>query len=75
MITCLQSKGTGRCARDPAKSLGKFELEMLDFKLQLKSDGATEVHLILHQCVLDDSRPGQEKGITRYGFTVRTLKI
>ncbi len=63
-LSNFQSKG-GKCVHNPDKSLGKFELEMLDFKLQLKSDGATEVYLILRQCVLDDSRPGQDRSITR----------
>ncbi len=71
----FQSKGTGRVVRDAEKSLGKFALEMLDFRLQLKSDDAKEVYLILNQCVLDDSRPGQEQGITRCVSNTQALHI
>ena len=49
-----------------ASSLGKVELEMVSVAADVKSDTSVMAHVILRQCVLDDTRPGKEKGITRY---------
>ncbi len=58
-----QTAGTSR--RDPSTSLGKFELECISVDGVMGSDNSMTANVSLSQCILDDSRPGRESGITR----------
>jgi len=58
-------KTTGTSTRNEKDSLGRFELQTIAVDGQMMSDTSMKASVILCKCVLDDTRPGREAGITK----------
>ncbi len=65
MCVCLLQT-SGVCERDFSQSLGKFELQKIIAEATMNSDTSMKAHVQLHRCLLTDTRPGKDNGITRY---------
>ena len=52
--------------RDPNRALGSVELKVIDVSGHVRNDTAVKAELMLHRLILEDTRPGRSKGITRF---------
>ena len=52
--------------RDSGSALGSVELRHIEVSGDLRTDDSLKADVILHRIVLEDTRPGRSKGITRY---------
>ena len=51
--------------RDFSRSLAKFDLKVIAVEGLMKTDNSMNAHVILHNIVLDDTRPSRSTGITK----------